>query len=159
MDFPDPDSDGAVAYRTLDLDCDGSPDVPPGGFSCAEGDPSVPREEDPLPTGVDEDCDGIVDENTTAYDDDGDGRSEEEGDCNDADATVSPGLQDLPDCRDNHCDEGVSRSTTDDLYEPNDDEAYALSGAQPRRGPFRGYRPTEDRLALVVRGLRDVETF
>lgn len=163
VDFPDPDGDGAVAYRTLDLDCDGTADVPPGGFDCAEGDPSIPREEDPLPTGVDEDCDGIVDENTTAYDDDGDGRSEEEGDCNDADTTVSPDLQELPDCKDNDCDgsvdEGLSRPTTDDLYEPNDDEAYVLSGAQPRRGPFGGYRPTEDKLSLVVRGLRDVETF
>ncbi len=34
-----------------------------------------------------------------------------------------------------------------------------LAGAQPRRGPFGGYKPTEDRLDLLVRGVRDTETF
>jgi hypothetical protein len=162
-DFPDPDGDGAVAFRALDLDCDGSVDVPPGPFDCAEGDPRIPRAEEPVPTGVDEDCDGLVDEGTTAFDDDGDGVSEDDGDCNDADVTMAPDRPELPDCKDNDCDgtvdDGVTRPAVDDDHEPNDDRPYVLPGAKPRRSPFGGYRPTEDQLALTVRGVQDVESF
>jgi len=161
--YPDPDGDGAYAVEAVDLDCDGIVDQPPGPFDCNEEDPSIPRPEEPLPTGVDEDCDGIVDEGTTAYDDDGDGLSEEDGDCNDADPTVSPERPELPDCKDNDCDgqvdDGVKRASTPDAYEPNDTEPYKLAGAQPRRGPFGGYKPTEDELLLTVAGVRDVESF
>ena len=41
---------------------------------------------------VDEDCDGSVDEETTLYDDDGDGYSETGGDCDDADSGAHPAL-------------------------------------------------------------------
>lgn len=44
----------------------------------------------------DNNCDGIVDEGTVNFDDDGDGYTEVGGDCNDSDATVSPALGNCP---------------------------------------------------------------
>lgn len=49
--------------------------------------PEAPELED----GLDNNLDGVVDEGTNLFDDDGDGYSEYQGDCNDADATVYPG--------------------------------------------------------------------
>jgi hypothetical protein len=41
--------------------------------------------------GVDDDCDGRVDEGTRAFDDDADGYTEAGGDCDDGDANLGPG--------------------------------------------------------------------
>jgi serine/threonine-protein kinase len=104
----DQDMDGVPAPR----DCDDqdprvSPDQPEAAF----------------PNGRDDDCDGLVDEGTIAFDDDGDGLSERDGDCDDADPDVRPGARELPDCRDQDCDgaidEGVERPQVDDVYAPN----------------------------------------
>lgn len=161
--LPDPDGDGATVHQAIDIDCDGVIDTFAAPYDCAEGDPTIPRPEDPLPTGVDEDCDGLIDEGTTAYDDDGDGFSEEQGDCNDADVAVSPSGVEIGDCKDNDCDgrmdEGVQRSNAPDRFEPNDDRPFVLEGAQPRRGPFGGYRPTRDDLPLTIADVHDAETF
>lgn len=54
--------------------------------------------------GSDNDCDGAVDEDTLLADDDGDGWSEVEDDCDDADATIHPGAIDACDGVDNNCD-------------------------------------------------------
>ncbi len=161
--FPDPDGDGAVVATELDLDCDGEVEVFEGSRDCAEGDPRVPRPEEPVPTGVDEDCDGLVDEGTVVFDDDGDGYSEEKGDCRDDDPAVSPRAKESPDCKDNDCDgqvdDGVTRPTDEDPYEPNDTRAFALEGAQKMGGPFGGYRTTRDELTVRIRGEGDAETF
>lgn len=104
----DRDDDGVPAFR-----------------DCNDLDPTVGpnQEERDYPNGVDDDCDGLVDEGTEAYDDDRDGLSERDGDCDDADPDVRPGRPELPDCRDQNCngaiDEGVERPAVDDLYEPN----------------------------------------
>jgi hypothetical protein len=42
--------------------------------------------------GRDDDCDGTVDEGTSAGDDDGDSYTEDGGDCDDTDPSLSPGL-------------------------------------------------------------------
>lgn len=52
-------------------------------------------------------------------DDDGDGWTENEGDCDDADATTSPGEEDVCDSADNDCD-GVVNDPWLDSYESND---------------------------------------
>ena len=44
--------------------------------------------------GIDNDCDGIVDENTDEYDDD-DGFTENGGDCNDNNPNVNPAGQEI----------------------------------------------------------------
>lgn len=162
--WPDPDRDGAVVLRlATDVDCDGHPDTPPP-FDCAEGDPRIPRAEDPDPNGVDEDCDGIVDEGTVAYDDDGDGLSELEGDCDDTDSGVRPGRPERPDCRDQDCDglvdEDVVRPARDDRWEPDDDRAVGLPGPDWVRGFFGGHwTSSRSALSLVTRDEGDAERF
>jgi hypothetical protein len=73
-----------------------------------------------LPDGLDNDCDNVVDEDTTVRDDDGDGYCEDlvactdgslPGDCNDGDLTMYPGGQEQPDGRDNDCDTEVDEGT------------------------------------------------
>ncbi len=59
--------------------------------------------------GIDDDCDGLVDD--AVSDLDGDGVSADGGDCDDEDATVSPGQPELPDGLDNDCDGQVDEGT------------------------------------------------
>ncbi|MEZ4322356.1 MAG: MopE-related protein [Myxococcota bacterium] len=161
--FPDPDGDGAIAVRQLDFDCDGVVDTSDAPFDCDETNPRIPRPEEPEPTGVDEDCDGLVDEGTRAYDDDGDGVSEDQGDCRDDDARVAPGKPERADCKDNDCngaiDDGVTLPQEDDRYEPNDTRPWALHGAQKKSGFFGGYTTTSEPVTVVLRDARDVEVF
>jgi hypothetical protein len=58
-------------------------------------------------------------------DDDGDGWTENAGDCDDADATVNPDAEDICDDLDNNCDGQINEAWLDG-YEPNDtqDTAY-----------------------------------
>ncbi|MEQ1503947.1 MAG: putative metal-binding motif-containing protein [Myxococcota bacterium] len=121
LSLPDADGDGVPSIERVDFDCDGDADRYDGALDCADGDPRIPREEERAPTGVDEDCDGAVDEGTVAYDDDGDGFAERAGDCDDRDDQVFPEASERPDCRDNDCDgvvdEGAPRRPVDDPYE------------------------------------------
>ena len=67
---------------------------------------------------IDNDCDGIVDNNTPLTDDDGDGLSEKQGDCNDADKNTSPHAKEIADELDNNCNGIVDENTNvfdDDL--------------------------------------------
>ncbi|HCP48580.1 MAG TPA: hypothetical protein DIU15_21255, partial [Deltaproteobacteria bacterium] len=49
-------------------------------------------------------CDGDIDEDSVCSDDDGDGYTENAGDCNDNDATINPGATEVVDSVDNDCD-------------------------------------------------------
>lgn len=57
-------------------------------------------------------------------DGDGDGQTENQGDCNDSDATVYTGATEACDAVDNDCD-GLVNETYMDIYEPNDTEMTA----------------------------------
>jgi hypothetical protein len=60
-------------------------------------------------------------------DDDGDGYTENQGDCDDEAATVHPGAVDGCDGTDEDCDGSVDEDAADDDdYEPNDDDPYDL---------------------------------
>jgi uncharacterized protein (TIGR03382 family) len=60
--------------------------------------------------GVDNDCDGVVDEGTTLVDDDGDGYAEVNGDCKDDDPTRNPAATELCDGIDNDCDSLIDQA-------------------------------------------------
>jgi hypothetical protein len=60
-------------------------------------------------------------------DDDGDGYTENEGDCDDGDEDVRPGVEDTCDGIDSDCDGTVDDDAADaDLYEPNDAEDFDI---------------------------------
>jgi tRNA A-37 threonylcarbamoyl transferase component Bud32 len=154
-DRVDNDCDGVDGK---DADGDGYLSVGTGGSDCDDDDrrvnPGAP--ELATPNGVDDDCGGLVDEGTTAFDDDGDRYSEDDGDCNDADPDVHPAATELPDCRDQDCDgdidEGVALPSVDDGYEPNDTYAAATDLAA------RGSSFSRD-LGIVTRDDGDDEWF
>ncbi|HMV65846.1 MAG TPA: putative metal-binding motif-containing protein [Myxococcota bacterium] len=127
-DANDADHDGYD--KSFDCD-DHNPRVNPGAGEYTE------------PNGIDDDCDGKVDEGTRVYDDDGDGYSEDHGDCDDDDELRFPNARELPDCRDQDCDgeidEGVTLPQVDDDMEPNGkmDQATDL-----RTGSMRSFTRT-----------------
>jgi hypothetical protein len=54
--------------------------------------------------GLDDDCDGTIDEGLTLLDVDGDGFTAAAGDCDDANPVVYPGATEIADGLDNNCD-------------------------------------------------------
>ncbi|MEQ1572219.1 MAG: putative metal-binding motif-containing protein [Myxococcota bacterium] len=133
-----------------DLDGDGFE----AGADCDDGDATVgpDQQERPDPNGKDDNCDGRVDEGTVAYDDDGDGSSEDAGDCDDRDPRVRPGAAERADCRDNDCDgqvdEGQALGRADDGYERPGGEPYLFPGTERR---------LRAELVLVSRDAADAE--
>jgi hypothetical protein len=74
--------------------------------------------------GIDNDCDGLIDEGTSAYDDDEDGFSEDDGDCNDGDPEIHPDHREIPgNGIDDDCD-GITDSGNNDL----DADGYSPEG-------------------------------
>jgi len=95
-----------------DLDGDGHFGAQCGGPDCNDGDASIYPGAPEVADGVDQDCDGTVDEGTNAFDDDGDGFSEDDGDCDDSDANINPSATELPNHIDDDCDGEVDEDTT-----------------------------------------------
>lgn len=83
---------------------------------CNDGDASVNPAATEYWNERDDDCDGVIDDNTPNYDDDGDGQSEVGGDCDDADPSTYLGATETCDLKDNDCDLVVDEDTpcTDD---------------------------------------------
>ena len=103
----DVDSDG---FTSCGGDCDDDEDrAYPGGIEA--------------PDGIDNDCDGVIDDGTAQVDDDEDGFCDHPaacsdgslpGDCNDGDPQVNPGAEENPvDGIDNDCDGVVDGGSTD----------------------------------------------
>jgi len=111
--LPDADRDG---YTTSAGDCnDDDPSIHP---EASEG--TLDAGGHLIGDGIDNNCNGLIDDGTYGYDDDQDGYSEADGDCDDADGAVHPGILDGCDEIDNDCD-GELDEDADDVFEPNDD--------------------------------------
>jgi len=122
-----PDHPLEVALMGNDCEHSAHPDWDDDGdgwFACAgdcdDNNPLVSPSAPELGNGVDDDCDGEIDEpaNPTSSDDDGDGWSENEGDCDDASAAVHPDADETPDGIDQDCNGDV-----DDRTDRFDDDA------------------------------------
>jgi len=107
----DNDCDGVAdegCTTPADADSDGYDDVATGGTDCDDTDPSVHPGATEACNGVDDDCDGVVDEGCpTTTDADGDGYDGWEyggPDCEDTDAAVHPCAIEVCDDQDNDCD-------------------------------------------------------
>ena len=73
--------------------------------------------------GLDNDCDGEIDEDTLGADDDGDGFSEVDGDCDDTDDSVFPGADPVDGVTNADCDgveDPASGDETDETDETDD---------------------------------------
>ena len=114
--------DASLWYEDADADAYGNPEatsaacIGPDGYvtnddDCWDDDATVHPGAIETADGVDENCDGTVDEATDVYDDDGDGYAEVGGDCDDGHAEVSPAALEECDSRDEDCDGVVDNGT------------------------------------------------
>ena len=97
----DPPTDTPDDDTPADIDGDGFLNEDDCGPDSPDVYPDAPELEDWL----DNDCDGVADEGTQRYDDDGDGVSDYAGDCDDADPELYPGAEEIAyDGVDQDCD-------------------------------------------------------
>jgi len=108
--------DGRATSFATDLVVGTGVDHDGDGFSLREGDcddtnPAIYPGASDIADGLDNDCDGLLDEGSPDADDDADGYSDLEGDCNDADTGVYPGATELLNGIDDNCDGRVDEGT------------------------------------------------
>ncbi len=91
---------------------------------CNDLDPTMSPDGTEVTNGIDDDCDGLIDEAGPFSDDDSDGFSEADGDCDDADAAVNPSATEAENGIDDDCDGLVDEDFIDrdgDGFSPPED--------------------------------------
>lgn len=98
-------TDSHTGEMLRDQDSDGYWSIEAGGLDCDDNDPSIHPGVEEIIDGVDQDCNGLVDDGTAAFDGDEDGWTIGAGDCNDNDPGTWPTAPDNPcDTIDQDCD-------------------------------------------------------
>jgi hypothetical protein len=137
-----------VGSECYDDDGDGFCEAPPcintaeTESDCDDTDSAIHPYADERVNGVDDDCNGFVDDGTTVYDDDGDGYCETppcvntantESDCDDDDPSVSPNANEIcGDGYDNDCNGLTNEENAigcHDFYYDSDGDTYGVRGA------------------------------
>jgi len=96
---------------TVDDDGDGLAEA---DGDCDDLDDAIHPDAEELANGIDDDCDGLVDEGSGQYDGDGDGYSPASGDFDDDDPATHPGAEEICDgVADNDCDGSDDPDDTD----------------------------------------------
>ncbi|MCK6507080.1 hypothetical protein L6R53_27530 [Myxococcota bacterium] len=135
--FGDADGDGYGHWESWTIACEAPEGFADNAADCDDADPDISPDADEVCDGIDNDCSGGADDDavdaTTWYlDGDGDGYGVDDagvlacdepdgatdlvGDCDDADASVSPGQQEVcNDGIDNDCDEAAADRCAADL--------------------------------------------
>ena len=122
--------DATVWYVDADADGFGSSDFllaacsQPVGYAsndsdCDDNNTNVNPNAVEQPNNVDDDCDGIIDDNTVNYDDDADGFNENEGDCDDTTPLVNPSQTETINAIDDDCNGIIDDNTV--IYDDDGD--------------------------------------
>ncbi len=132
-------SDAAVALAedaAGDDDHDGDGETASAG-DCDDRDAGVHGGAPEVQDGLDNDCDGTVDEGSPRSDDDGDGYTEAEGDCDDGDPAVHPGAGPVEGVTDADCDGLVDTGDWPPALDTGEPPAEASGGCGCGRTPCR----------------------
>jgi hypothetical protein len=119
----DDNCDGIIDDESVDADGDGYSAI---GGDCDDSDATISPVAPELVDNIDNDCNGLVDDGTTAYDDDGDGYSEVNGDCDDGNPLVAPGISEVANGIDDDCNTLVDDTT--EVYDDDGDGYSELGG-------------------------------
>lgn len=115
---------GGGNSANLDFDRDGvtfkGDGLTPG--DCDDWDINIPSAE--VSDGIDNDCDGRLDESGPTEDDDLDGTSETEGDCDDSNPAIHPGATEVCDGVDQDCDGQKDEGVLKTYYPDQDGDGY-----------------------------------
>ncbi len=165
---PEPagDDDGTVSPSPVltDLDEDGYTGTADGGDDCDDQDPSIHPGAEEVCDGVDNDCDGDVDEEVLLVfypDQDGDGFGDTDqsleacnapeghvdlpGDCDDTAASVNPSAEEVCDGVDNDCDDQTDEEVSTRFYQDADSDGHGDAEVFTQAcEPPPGYVDTED---------------
>lgn len=115
----DIDNDGYGGATFLPASCSPLPGRVLISGDCDDGYSSIFPGALEIANSLDDDCDGIIDEGTTNYDDDGDGFSEVDGDCADDDVYLYPGQIEQVNGIDDDCNLLIDDGTT--VYDDDND--------------------------------------
>ena len=147
-DDADDDGGGGDGGAGVDADNDGF-EAMPEGDDCDDSDPAVNPFAEESCNGQDEDCDGVIDEDSAVDavawfpDEDRDGYGDEErsdracdppeegwilqgGDCNDGEAEIHPGVEEICDAVDQDCNKAIDDDAADAVswYRDVDEDGY-----------------------------------